>query len=69
MLHEALRVRPEADGSWNADGLAPGRYQVQLAGGLQQVLVTEPRFVVVQIQDGAASVDAETIQVLRAYEP
>jgi hypothetical protein len=69
VLHEALRVRPDADGSWKAEGLAPGRYQVQLAGGAQQVLVTEPRFVVVQLAEGASSVEAETIQVLRAYEP
>lgn len=69
VLHEALRVRPEVDGSWKAEGLAPGRYQIQLAGGAQRVLVTEPRFVVVQIPQGPGTIEAETIQVLRAYEP
>ena len=69
VLHEALRVRPEADGSWKAEGLAPGRYQIQLAGDARRVLVTEPRFAVVQIPQGPGTIEAETIQVLRAYEP
>ena len=66
LLREALRVRP-VDGTWKADGLAPGRYQVQLAAGGNLVLVSEPRVVLVQIAPGG-SVRADTFRVLRTQE-
>ena len=49
ILREAARVRPSADGAWSMDGLAPGRYRIQLDGGGQRVLVTEPPFLVLDI--------------------
>ena len=68
VLREARRVRPAADGVWTATGLAPGRYQVQLAAGGNRILVSEPRVVLVEIGSGG-SVQAQPFRVLRAYEP
>jgi len=42
LMHEAIRVRPDADGRYRVSGLAPGRYGVQLDGGGGRSLVTRP---------------------------
>lgn len=65
ILHEAARVKPEDNGGWAADGLAPGRYVVQLDGGGTRVLVTKPRLVWVEVGDDA--IEAPAIEVLRAF--
>lgn len=49
ILREAGRTVPAADGSWRLEGLGPGRYRVVLDGGGARVLVTEPRFHVVDL--------------------
>lgn len=68
IVREARRVRPGDDGLWRADGLEPGRYQIQLAAGGQKVLVTEPRMTTVEVTEGG-SIEAPTFNVLRAFVP
>jgi len=64
MLREAARVTPENDGSWSASGLTAGKYRVQLDGGGRRVLVTDPPFLLIEVeQDGTA--DAGEIRLLK----
>jgi hypothetical protein len=65
MLREAARISPQNDGSWSAGGLATGKYRVQLDGGGSRVLVTDPPFMLIDVeQDGTA--DAGEIRLLKA---
>jgi hypothetical protein len=64
MLREAARISPKNDGSWSADGLATGKYRVQLDGGGSRVLVTDPPFMLIDVEeDGTA--DAGEIRLLK----
>jgi hypothetical protein len=65
ILREAQRVRPGSDGWWWADGLQPGRYRIQLDGGGETVLLTQPPFVLLEIEAGKP-VRAAEIRVLEA---
>jgi hypothetical protein len=67
VLREAARVRPQG-GIWQAGGLEPGRYQVQLAAGGKKVLISEPRVALVEISE-TGSVEAPTFEVLRSVVP
>jgi len=67
ILREAARVRPQ-DGIWKAEGLDPGRYQVQLAAGGNKVLISEPRVALVEVAD-TGSIEAATFNVLRSLVP
>jgi len=68
IVREARRVRPQADGLWRADGLDPGRYQIQLSAGGSKVLVNEPRIAVVELTE-SGSIEATSFRVLRAFVP
>jgi len=65
ILEEAARVRPAKDGAWWVDGLAPGRYRVQLDAGGESVLVVVPRFLMVEV--GEQPTRAPEIKVLRSF--
>lgn len=65
ILREATRVRPSADGTFSADELAPGRYRIQLDGGGARVLISEPAFQQVEL-DESGSVPAIEFTVLRS---
>jgi hypothetical protein len=65
ILREAQRVQPGSDGWWWADGLQPGRYRVQLDGGGETVLLTQPPFILLDIQAGKP-VRAAEIRVVEA---
>lgn len=52
ILREAMRVTPDAKGSWHADGLEAGRYRVQLDGGGDRVLVSRPAFLLIHVVEG-----------------
>jgi hypothetical protein len=64
LLREAARVRPAADGRYQVSNLPPGHYSIQLSGGGNVVLVTEPRFLTVDVSVGAPA--AADFRVLRA---
>jgi hypothetical protein len=64
MLREAARIPPARDGSWSASGLQPGRYRVQLDGGGRRVLVTDPAFLLVDIE-AEGTVQAAVIRLLK----
>jgi len=49
MLNEAGRVALRDDGSWQTSGLPPGGYRVQLDGGGNRVLITEPPFLLLDL--------------------
>jgi hypothetical protein len=66
ILREALRVAPGEDGRWSADGLAPGRYRVQLDGGGARVIVAQPPFLLLEIHPGE-SIDAGEIRAVQAF--
>ena len=68
IVREARRVRPEDGGLWRADGLEPGRYQVQLSAGGSKILVNEPRIAVVEVTE-TGSTEATSFRVLRAFVP
>jgi len=61
-------VRPDDRGFWRADGLEPGRYQIQLSSGGNKVLVSEPQIVLVEVEQ-SGSTEAKSFQVLRAFLP
>jgi hypothetical protein len=65
ILREAVRVSVAPDGHWQARDLAPGRYRIQLDGGGDRVLVTEPAFAIVEIP-ASGSVEAAAFRVLEA---
>jgi hypothetical protein len=65
ILREAQRVEPGSDGWWWADGLQPGRYRIQLDGGGETVLLTQPPFVLLEVEAGKP-VRAAEIRVLEA---
>jgi hypothetical protein len=65
ILREAQRVQPGSDGWWWADGLQPGRYRIQLDGGGETVLLTQPPFVLLEVETGKP-VRAAEIRVLEA---
>jgi hypothetical protein len=65
ILREAQRTKPDSDGTWRASGLTPGRYRIQLDGGGDRFLVTDPPFLMVEI-DEDGTVEAGVIQVIRA---
>jgi hypothetical protein len=67
IVRQAARVVPEADGSWLARDLAPGRYRVLLDGGGQRVVVTSPPYLQVEVQ-GGARVSAPAVEALRAVD-
>jgi len=64
LMHEAIRVRPDADGRYRVSGLAPGRYGVQLDGGGGRSLVTRPPTRTVVLDTGSEIV--ADFHVLRA---
>jgi hypothetical protein len=59
ILLEASRVVPDVSGSWQVEGLAPGRYRVVVDGGGRNVLVSEPAFHVVEIQVESALIEID----------
>jgi hypothetical protein len=65
LMHEAIRVRPDADGRYRVSGLAPGRYGVQLDGGGGRSLVARPptRTVVVDTESEIVA-DFHVLRVL-----
>lgn len=65
ILREAARVQPDQDGTWRVDGLDPGRYRIQLDGGGDRVLVTEPRFLMVDV--GETPTRAPEIKAVRSF--
>jgi hypothetical protein len=65
ILREAARVTPATDGRWEAGDLEPGRYRVQLHGGGNRALVSDPPFVLVDIVPGQ-SAEVPEIRVIRA---
>jgi hypothetical protein len=65
IVREALRVKPAADGSWQAVELPPGRYRVQLDGGGGRVLVSDPPFLLLDVPENEV-IAAPTIRVKRA---
>jgi hypothetical protein len=67
LLREARRVAPAADGRYEFDGLARGRYRVVLDGGGQRVLVSEPQFHSIDLVIGVESI-ADFV-VRQALEP
>jgi hypothetical protein len=65
LLREAARVRPAADGRYEVTNLTAGRYGIQLSGGGNRVLVTEPRFLTVEVSaDGPAVADFRVLRAL-----
>jgi hypothetical protein len=65
LLREATRVRPAADGSYQASGLAPGRYGIQLDAGGSRMLITRPASRTVEVSAG--SVAEADFHVLRSF--
>ena len=63
ILREAARVRP-VDGAWEATGLAPGRYHIQVDAGADRVLTVDPPLLVIEIP-GDGIVAAPDFRVLR----
>lgn len=53
LLREAARVAVSPDGSFQIDGLKPGRYRVQPTGGGDSAIVSEPRFRSVEIREAS----------------
>ena len=49
MLKEAGRVALRDDGSWQTSGLPPGGYRIQLDGGGNRVLITQPPFLLLDL--------------------
>lgn len=64
LLRIARRVRPSPDGSWSADGLAPGLYRVILSGEKAGVVVTDPGFRTVRVEAGAR-IEVPEIRAIR----
>jgi hypothetical protein len=64
IVREARRVTPEADGTWKAENLVPGRYRVQLDGGGSIVLVSDPPFATAVVT-GGETVDTPVMRVPR----
>jgi hypothetical protein len=50
IMREAERVEI-VDGFWFVNGLTPGRYRLQVDGGGSSMLVTEPRFLIIEVTD------------------
>jgi hypothetical protein len=65
ILLEAARLRPDEQGRWGIEHLAPGRYRVQVDGGGDRVLVADPRFVIVEV--GTEPKEAPEITIRRAF--
>jgi hypothetical protein len=65
MLREAARIVPESDGSWSISGLETGKYRVQLDGGGRRVLVTDPPFLLIDIEQAGVA-EAGEIRLLKA---
>jgi hypothetical protein len=66
MVREAVRVPVDREGRWEIEGLAPGRYRVQLDAGGSTVLVTDPQFRVLDLKEGEApgSLDFRVVREL-----
>jgi hypothetical protein len=66
MVREAARVPVDREGRWEIEGLAPGRYRVQLDAGGSTVLVTDPQFRVLDLKEGEApgSLDFRVVREL-----
>ncbi len=67
LLREAARVPLDATGRWRVEQLAPGRYRVQLDGGSAGTLVSEPAFVVVEVE--AEPVECAEIRATALVHP
>jgi hypothetical protein len=65
ILEEAARLRPDEEGRWGIERLAPGRYRVQVDGGGGRVLVADPRLVLVEV--GIEPTEAPEIRIVRAF--
>ena len=65
LLREAARIPVGNGGRYEVSGLPPGRYSVQLDGGGDLVLVSEPRFHTVELSSDTSVV--ADFRVLRAY--
>ncbi len=62
VLREAKRVPLNPDGTWSADGLAPGSYRVVADGGPDRVLLCEPAFRTIHVEAGGR-VEVDELQV------
>jgi hypothetical protein len=62
VIREAKRVPPNPDGTWSADGLAPGTYRVVVDGGPDRVLRTEPAFRTIRVEAGSR-VEVDDLEV------
>jgi len=66
LLNEAARVRPWSDGKWEIHLTEPGRYRVQLDGGGDQVLVSDPSFRLIElgVEDPPTALNFKVLRVL-----
>jgi hypothetical protein len=62
VIREAKRVFPNPDGTWSADGLAPGTYRVVVDGGPDRVLRSEPAFRTIHVEAGSR-VEVDDLEV------
>jgi hypothetical protein len=62
VLNEALRIRPDTNGSWKAEGLAPGRYRVVPDAGPDRIAVVRPAFQVLTVRESEVT-RAESFEV------
>ena len=67
VIREAARVVPH-EGRWVARDLRPGRYRVQLDGGNDRVLVSDPAYQLIELAEGE-SVTADEFRVVSSVEP
>ncbi len=64
LLREAARLPLDDGGNWFVDGLAPGPYRIQLDGGGGRVVVSDPPFLILEVQ-GEAGIEAPSIRAVR----
>ncbi len=64
LLREAARVPVGDHGRWFVDDMADGRYRIQLDGGGGRVIVSDPPFLILDVQ-GDTAIEAPSIHAVR----
>jgi hypothetical protein len=65
VLREAARAAPDSNGRFRFQGIEPGRYRLVPDGGGKKAVVSEPRFLTIEVAPGAV-VEAPELRIVRA---